>query len=47
MSFVVDSRAAVNEPVVNGQATYPTTSLGVGSHKVVATYLGTSLFASS
>ena len=47
VSFVVDSRAAVNEPVVNGQATYATTSLGVGSHTVVASYLGTSLFATS
>jgi hypothetical protein len=47
VAFVVDSRAAVNEPVVNGQATYATTSLGVGTHTVTATYLGTSLFASS
>jgi hypothetical protein len=47
VSFTVDSNTPVNEPVVNGQATYSTTSLSVGSHKIVATYNGTSIYATS
>ena len=47
VAFTVDGNTAVDEPVVNGQAVYETTSLSVGTHKVVATYLGTSVFATS
>ena len=47
VSFAVDSNAPVIEPVVNGVATYGTSSLAVGTHKVVATYLGTSAYAPS
>ena len=47
VSFAIDGGAAVNEPISNGQATYETTRLGVGTHSVVATYLGTSIYATS
>ena len=47
VAFTVDGNTAVDEPVVNGQAVYETTSLSVGTHKVVASYLGTSVFATS
>ena len=48
VAFTVDGNTAVDEPVgSNGQAVYETTSLSVGTHKVVATYLGTSVFATS
>src|SRR5205807_8411067 len=47
VSFTVDANAPVSEPIVDGKAVYATTRLGVGTHTVVASYLGTSLFAPS
>jgi hypothetical protein len=47
VAFTVDGNTPVDEPITNGQAVYETTSLGVGTHKVVASYLGTSVFAPS
>jgi hypothetical protein len=47
VSFTVDSNTPVNEPIVGGQAVYSTTSLSVGSHKIVAAYNGTTVFSTS
>ena len=47
VAFSVDGNTPVNESVTNGQAVFSTSSLSVGSHKIVASYLGTSAFAPS
>jgi hypothetical protein len=47
VGFSVDGGTAVDEPLVGGQAVYRTTSLSVASHSIVATYLGTTVFATS
>ena len=47
VSFVIDSKTTVTESIVGGKAVYETTSLIAGSHTIVATFAGTSLFAAA
>ena len=47
VTFVVDSKTTVTESIVGGKAVYETTSLIAGSHTIVATFAGTSLFAAA
>jgi hypothetical protein len=47
VNFLIDSKTTVTAPLSSGKAVYQTYSLGVGPHTIVATYVGTSLFATS
>ena len=47
VTFVIDSKTSVTESIVGGKAVYETTSLIAGSHTIVATFAGNSLFAAA
>ena len=43
----MDSNQPVSVSLANGQAKFSTASLGVGTHSIVATYSGSTIYASS
>ena len=47
VSFTVNGKPLATRTLVDGQALFSTSSLGVGSHSVMATYAGSSKFSSS
>ena len=47
VSFTIDNGTPIAAPLANGYAVIHTSALSVGSHKIVASYLGTSLNAAS
>ena len=47
VTFTVDQGTPVSVTLSGGKATFTTSSLGLGTHSVVATYAGTSLFTAS